>query len=156
MWALRCTGVTGVPPGPITVTRSRRNCPRWFGSKRVRFEASVLVTYRVPVAGSTAALKLFVPTSEIVDATAPVLAFSTATSTSGSENPGGNPASQVFAGAPSSTQCAPFHCTITPTAGAGGSEGSIGGLGAEGPPSAVTRGAPTMVCLLYTSDAADE
>src|SRR3954469_4900053 len=90
-------------------------------------------------------LKRFVPTSDTVPVTAPVFAFSTARSASGSENPGGTPASQILAGEPSSTQCEPFHCTMTPTAGAGGSEGFMGGFGGEGPPSADTLAAPTMV-----------
>src|SRR5258705_5949997 len=91
-------------------------------------------------------LKLFVPTPEAVELTAPVLAFTTATSTSGSENPEGMPASQVLgAGSPSSIQCVPSHCTITPTAGAAGSVESLGGSGGDGPPSALTVWAPTIV-----------
>src|SRR6266436_6184765 len=146
MWALRWTGVIApVPPDAMSVTLSCKNSPLRFGSNRVLFEASVLVTYRVAVAGSTATSKLLVPTSETVEETAPVFAFRIATSTSAKENPGGRPASQILGvGNPSSTQCDPFHCTITPTAGAAGSEGSLGGLGGEGPPSAVTRDAPTI------------
>src|SRR2546428_8574197 len=50
-------------------------------------------------------------------------------------NPEGTAASQIFGvGCPSSTQCVPFHCTITPTSGAAGSVGSFGGLGGDGPP----------------------
>src|SRR5258705_13980533 len=82
-------------------------------------------------------LKLFVPTPEPVELTAPVLAFTTATSTSGSENPEGMPASQVLgAGSPSSIQCVPSHCTITPTAGAAGGVEYFGGAGGGGPPPA--------------------
>src|SRR5882672_1354067 len=146
MCALRWTGVTALEPlVAMRVILSWRNLPLRFGSNRVRFEASVFVTYSVPVAGSTAISKLFVPTSETVEETAPVFAFRIATSTSGREKPGGKPASQIFGeGRPSSIQCDPFHCTITPTAGAAGSEESLGGLGGEGPPRAVTRDAPTI------------
>src|SRR2546422_5262338 len=91
-------------------------------------------------------LKMFVPTFATVEVTAPVFALSTATSTSGSEKPAGTPASHTLGvGRPSSIQCVPFHWTITPTAGAGGRPGSLGGLGGEGPPNAVTAWAPTIV-----------
>src|SRR5258705_14015236 len=93
-------------------------------------------------------LKLFVPTPEPVELTAPVLAFTTATSTSGSENPEGMPASQVLgAGSPSSIQCVPSHCTITPTAGAAGGGGNIGGRAGGGPPRPRSGWGPNNVGL---------
>src|SRR2546428_751611 len=61
-------------------------------------------------------------------------------------NPEGTAASQIFGvGCPTSTQCVPFHCTITPTSGAAGSVGSLGGLGGDGPPPARTLAALTIV-----------
>src|SRR5689334_8714504 len=91
-------------------------------------------------------LKRLVPTSDTVLVTAPVFAFSTDTSASGSENPDGMAASQTLGvGNLSSTQWLPFHWTITPTAGAGGSDPLIGGFGGDGPPSAATALAPIAV-----------
>src|SRR2546425_6823468 len=97
-------------------------------------------------------LKLFVPTPDTVAETAPVFASKTATSTSGSEKPEGTAASQFLGvGCPSSTQWDPSHCTMTPTAGAAGSEVSLGGFGGEGPPFAVTFCAPMIVVLFPAS-----
>ena len=91
-------------------------------------------------------MKALDPTSDTVRTTAPVPASRTATSTSGMVNPEGTAASQIFGvGCPSSTQCVPFHCTITPTSGAAGSVGSLGGLGGDGPPPARTLAALTIV-----------
>src|SRR5438093_12961080 len=97
-------------------------------------------------------LNMFVPTFETLEVTAPVFALSTATSTSGREKPAGTPASHTLGvGSPSSIQWVPFHWTITPTAGAGGRPGSMGGFGGDGPPNAVTVWAPMSEVRLPAS-----